>query len=79
MSSRRLPAILNTLPDPKPCKPGEWVIDEQYIIDHRGQAIVQWGSYTSRTNANLIVLAKRFEKELRAMAGKGKIRTKTDK
>ena len=65
---KRFPAILNTSPDPVPCKPGEWVIDEQYITDHRGRAIVQWGSYTTRKNANLIVLAKRFEKEVRALA-----------
>lgn len=66
---KRYPAILNTLPDAKPCKKGEWVIDEQYIVDHRGQAVVQWGSYTTRKNARLIVLAKRFEKELLALAG----------
>ena len=65
---RRLPSILNTLPDAKPCKKGEWVIAEQYIIDHRGHAVVQWGSYTSRKNAKLIVLAKRFERELLALA-----------
>lgn len=64
----RLPKILNTLPDPAPCKRGEWVIDDQYIIDSRGQAIVQWASYTTRKNAKLIVLAKRFEKELLALA-----------
>jgi hypothetical protein len=69
---KRLPAILNTFPNAVPCKSGEWVINEQYITDHRGQAVVQWGSHTTRKNADLIVLAKRFEKELREMAAKGK-------
>jgi hypothetical protein len=70
MSMHRYSDFLNTVPEPVPCKRGEWVIDEQYIIDYRGRAIVQWGSYTTRKNAKLIVLAKRFEKELLALAAK---------
>ena len=65
---KRYSKELNTLLNAPPCKKGEWIISDQYIIDHRGRAIVQWGSYTTKNNARLIVMAKRFEKELLALA-----------
>lgn len=55
MQVKRLPKILRTLPDPPKRKGAAgWYIEDQFIVDSKGDVICQWGSYTTRRNAELI-------------------------
>jgi hypothetical protein len=42
----------------------EWRIEDRYILDGNRLVICQLGPHTTRANARLIVLAKRYEREL---------------
>lgn len=63
---KRYPAALLTLPGAadkaKRRRAKGWHIDEQYIVDEKGNVICQWGSYTSRRNAEKICKWSRHDR-----------------